>query len=123
MLCFHLKAGLFSSGADTGKGKSKMSKHTTHGFHCLKGKSNHGMEDYVVSEFKKKEDSELGLFAIFDGHLGHDVAKYLQSHLFDNILKQVEISVRINIRFCHCPYIYIYMHILTGSLMKHLYAA
>ncbi|KAB2087733.1 hypothetical protein E1A91_A04G131600v1 [Gossypium mustelinum] len=83
-----MKAGLFSSGADTGKGKSKMSKHTTHGFHCLKGKSNHDMEDYVVSEFKKKDDSELGLFAIFDGHLGHDVAKYLQSHLFDNILKQ-----------------------------------
>ncbi|KAK5836942.1 hypothetical protein PVK06_012748 [Gossypium arboreum] len=83
-----MKAGLFSSGADTGKGKSKMSKHTTQGFHCLKGKSNHDMEDYVVSEFKKKDDSELGLFAIFDGHLGHDVAKYLQSHLFDNILKQ-----------------------------------
>ncbi|GMJ03342.1 hypothetical protein like AT4G28400 [Hibiscus trionum] len=65
-----------------------MSKHTTHGFHCLKGKSNHDMEDYVVSEFKRKDDSELGLFAIFDGHLGHDVAKYLQGHLFDNILKQ-----------------------------------
>ncbi|XP_021282986.1 probable protein phosphatase 2C 58 [Herrania umbratica] len=83
-----LKAGLFSSGADTGKGKSKMSKHITHGFHCMKGKSNHDMEDYVVSEFKKKDDGELGLFAIFDGHLGHDVAKYLQNHLFDNILKE-----------------------------------
>ncbi|EOX99480.1 Phosphatase 2C family protein isoform 7 [Theobroma cacao] len=88
MLNSHLKAGLFSSGADTGKGKSKMSKHITHGFHCMKGKSNHDMEDYVVSEFKKKDDSELGLFAIFDGHLGHDVAKYLQVHLFDNILKE-----------------------------------
>ncbi|KAE8660896.1 putative protein phosphatase 2C 39 [Hibiscus syriacus] len=83
-----MKAGLFPSGADTGKGKSKMSKHITHGFHCLKGKSNHDMEDYAVSEFKKKDDSELGLFAIFDGHLGHDVAKYLEGHLFDNILKQ-----------------------------------
>ncbi|KAL4348718.1 hypothetical protein GQ457_17G005510 [Hibiscus cannabinus] len=83
-----VKAGLFPSGADTGKGKSKMSKHISHGFHCLKGKSNHDMEDYVVSEFRKKDDSELGLFGIFDGHLGHDVAKYLQGHLFDNILKQ-----------------------------------
>ncbi|XWS68677.1 hypothetical protein CRYUN_Cryun04dG0111400 [Craigia yunnanensis] len=83
-----LKAGLFSSGVDTGKGKSKMSKHITHGFHCMKGKSNHDMEDYVVSEFKKKDDNELGLFAIFDGHLGHDVAKYLQNHLFDNIMKE-----------------------------------
>ncbi|XP_060672551.1 probable protein phosphatase 2C 58 isoform X3 [Ziziphus jujuba] len=54
----------------------------------VKGKSKHAMEDYVVSEFKKVSDHELGLFAIFDGHLGHDVANYLQTHLFDNILKE-----------------------------------
>ncbi|XP_022738255.1 probable protein phosphatase 2C 58 isoform X2 [Durio zibethinus] len=89
-----LKSVLFSSGADTGKGKSKMSKHIMHGFHCMKGKSNHDMEDYVVSEFKKKDDSELGLFAIFDGHLGHDVAKYLQNHLFDNILKEHDFWIK-----------------------------
>ncbi|XVF66796.1 hypothetical protein PTKIN_Ptkin10aG0066700 [Pterospermum kingtungense] len=83
-----MKSGLFSSGADTGKGKSKMLKHITHGFHCMKGKSNHDMEDYVVAEFRKKDDSELGLFGIFDGHSGHDVARYLQNHLFDNILKE-----------------------------------
>ncbi|GLU06389.1 hypothetical protein SLE2022_234290 [Rubroshorea leprosula] len=79
-----------SSTADTGKGKGKMSKHITHGFHWVKGKSNHPMEDYVVSEFKQLNDNELGLFAIFDGHLGHDVAKYLQTHLFSNILKEVD---------------------------------
>ncbi|XWS54154.1 hypothetical protein CRYUN_Cryun10bG0064700 [Craigia yunnanensis] len=88
MCSFQLKSGLFSSWADTGKGKSKMSNHITHGFHCMKGKSNHDMEDYGVSEFKKKYDSELGLFAIFDGHLGRDVAKYWKNHLFDNILKE-----------------------------------
>ncbi|GLT74329.1 hypothetical protein SLA2020_461340 [Shorea laevis] len=77
-----------SSTADTGKGKGKMSKHITHGFHWVKGKSNHPMEDYVVSEFRQLNDNELGLFAIFDGHLGHDVAKYLQTHLFSNILKE-----------------------------------
>lgn len=65
-----------------------MSKHITHGYHLVKGKSNHAMEDYVVSEFKQEKDNELGLFAIFDGHLGHDVANYLQTHLFDNILKE-----------------------------------
>ncbi|XP_042971979.1 probable protein phosphatase 2C 58 isoform X3 [Carya illinoinensis] len=54
----------------------------------VKGKSSHPMEDYVVSEFKQVKDKELGLFAIFDGHSGHDVASYLQSHLFENILKQ-----------------------------------
>ncbi|KAG7988168.1 hypothetical protein I3843_03G173500 [Carya illinoinensis] len=74
--------------SDTGKGKSKTSKHITHGFHMVKGKSSHPMEDYVVSEFKQVKDKELGLFAIFDGHSGHDVASYLQSHLFENILKQ-----------------------------------
>ncbi|XP_028761685.1 probable protein phosphatase 2C 58 isoform X1 [Neltuma alba] len=82
------KAGFGTSATDTGKGKSKMSKHITHGFHLMKGKSGHAMEDYLVSEFKQEKDKELGLFAIFDGHLGHDVASYLQNHLFDNILKQ-----------------------------------
>lgn len=66
-----------------------MLKHITHGFHLMKGKTSHAMEDYLVSEFKQEKDKELGLFAIFDGHLGHDVASYLQNHLFDNILKQV----------------------------------
>lgn len=78
-----------TSAPETGKGKSKLLKHITHGFHMVKGKSKHAMEDYVVSEFKKVNDYELGLFAIFDGHLGHDVANYLQHHLFDNILKEV----------------------------------
>ncbi|XP_010540880.1 PREDICTED: probable protein phosphatase 2C 58 isoform X2 [Tarenaya hassleriana] len=73
-----------------GRGKSKVSKNIVHGFHCVKGKSSHPMEDYVVAEFKKVHGHELGLFAIFDGHLGHDVAKYLQTHLFDNILKEKE---------------------------------
>ena len=56
----------------------------------MKGKSSHPMEDYLVAEFKKVGDHELGLFAIFDGHLGHDVPNYLRSHLFENILREVE---------------------------------
>lgn len=47
------------------------------------------MEDYVVAQFKKVDDKELGLFAIFDGHLSHDIPNYLRSHLFDNILTEV----------------------------------
>ncbi|KAL6975857.1 protein-serine,threonine phosphatase [Sarracenia purpurea var. burkii] len=46
------------------------------------------MEDHLVSEFKNVDNHELGLFAIFDGHMGPHVAKYLQSHLFNNILKE-----------------------------------
>ncbi|XP_030546303.1 probable protein phosphatase 2C 58 [Rhodamnia argentea] len=83
-----VKAGLGSCLPDTGKGKSRASKTITHGYHLMKGKSNHAMEDYVVSDSKQVDSKELGLFAIFDGHLGHDVASYLQIHLFDSILKQ-----------------------------------
>ncbi|CAA0816219.1 Probable protein phosphatase 2C 58 [Striga hermonthica] len=75
---------------DAKKGKAKHSKRITHGSHLVKGKANHAMEDCLVSEFKILGDNELGLFAIFDGHMGHDVARYLQDHLFDNILKQNE---------------------------------
>ncbi|KAK9150193.1 hypothetical protein Syun_008502 [Stephania yunnanensis] len=83
------KAGFGTSTSDTGKGKCKMSgRRVTHGYHLVKGKANHEMEDYVVAEFKKVRDKELGLFAIFDGHLGHDVPDYLKSHLFDNILDE-----------------------------------
>ncbi|KAK6919610.1 PPM-type phosphatase-like domain [Dillenia turbinata] len=88
-LSSQVKAGIGSSSAETGKGKGKFSKHITYGFHLVKGKSNHAMEDYLVSEFKQVADNnELGLFAIFDGHSGHKIANYLQSNLFDNILKQ-----------------------------------
>lgn len=86
-----MKAGFSSAPPDTGKGKGKVSKHITHGFHLLKGKANHPMEDCLVSHFKQIDDKELGLFAIFDGHMGHDVANYLQTHLFDNILKEVKL--------------------------------
>ena len=47
------------------------------------------MEDYVFAEFKQVEDNELGLFAIFDGHLSQEVPDFLRSNLFDNILKEV----------------------------------
>ncbi|KAM7250120.1 hypothetical protein ACFE04_022003 [Oxalis oulophora] len=80
------KVGL--STPDSGKGKSKMSKHVTHGFHLVKGKSRHPMEDYVFAQFKQAGDNELGLFAIFDGHLSHVVPDYLQTHLFQNILNE-----------------------------------
>jgi len=49
----------------------------------------HGMEDYVVAKKRNIDGKEIGLYAIFDGHSGRDVAEYLQHHLFDNILSQV----------------------------------
>ncbi|KAG0624415.1 hypothetical protein M758_3G245800 [Ceratodon purpureus] len=58
------------------------------GHHLIKGKSRHAMEDYFVAELRKVNDHELGLFAIYDGHLGHNVADYLQQNLFNNILNE-----------------------------------
>lgn len=50
------------------------------------------MEDYHVAKFMQLRKGELGLFAIYDGHSGDNVAAYLQKHLFSNILKEVMIS-------------------------------
>lgn len=86
------KVGIGASGdngKDTGKRTSKMSKDVTHGFYLVKGKAFHAMEDYVYAQFKQVSNHELGLFAIFDGHLSHEVPEYLRSHLFDNILNEV----------------------------------
>lgn len=60
----------------------------------MEGKSNHAMEDYVVAQFKQVDENELGLFAIFDGHLSQEVPDYLRSHLFENILKEVILTLR-----------------------------
>ncbi|CAO2813863.1 unnamed protein product [Amaranthus hypochondriacus] len=75
-----------SSGA-SGKGKSHQGS-AKYGFSLVKGKANHPMEDYHVARFVQFQRHELGLFAIYDGHLGHSVPAYLQKHLFANILKE-----------------------------------
>ncbi|KAF8031952.1 hypothetical protein BT93_D0997 [Corymbia citriodora subsp. variegata] len=46
------------------------------------------MEDFIVAEKREHDGNELGLYAIFDGHSGRKVARYLQHHLFDNILSE-----------------------------------
>ncbi|KAL8040128.1 hypothetical protein ABFX02_10G078600 [Erythranthe guttata] len=81
------------SSPDSGKGKSeyKSSSNTNkvcHGFHLVEGKSGHDMEDYHFAEYRKKKGHVLGLFAIFDGHLGDRVPSYLKDNLFNNILDE-----------------------------------
>ncbi|CAI9098969.1 OLC1v1035712C1 [Oldenlandia corymbosa var. corymbosa] len=76
---------------DTGKGKCKSKSsinRVSHGFHLVEGKSGHNMEDYHVAEYRKINGHSLGLFAIFDGHLGDRVPSYLKENLFNNILEQ-----------------------------------
>ncbi|XP_072994022.1 probable protein phosphatase 2C 41 isoform X3 [Typha latifolia] len=91
-----LLQGFFSdhSSTDAGKGKSCQSQiKVNYGFSLVKGKANHPMEDYHVAKFMQMREHELGLFAIFDGHLGHSVPAYLQKHLFANILKETDRAI------------------------------
>ncbi|XP_019440357.1 PREDICTED: probable protein phosphatase 2C 9 [Lupinus angustifolius] len=75
------------SSSSSGKGKGHQST-VKYGFSLVKGKANHPMEDYHVAKIFQINGQELGLFAIYDGHLGDTVPAYLQKHLFSNILKE-----------------------------------
>ncbi|KAK7275769.1 hypothetical protein RIF29_16891 [Crotalaria pallida] len=75
------------SSSSTGKGKNHQGS-MKYGFALVKGRANHPMEDYHVAKFVQLQEKELGLFAIYDGHLGDRVPAYLQKNLFSNILKE-----------------------------------
>ncbi|KAL2937292.1 putative protein phosphatase 2C 10 [Bienertia sinuspersici] len=77
------------SSGGSGKGRSHQSP-AKYGFSLVKGKASHPMEDFHVAKFVQVHGHELGLFAIYDGHLGDSVPSYLQKHLFANILKEEE---------------------------------
>ncbi|KAH1107912.1 hypothetical protein J1N35_011680 [Gossypium stocksii] len=84
-----LKSSSSSDKGKGGKGKSKSSSNkVSHGFHLVEGQSGHKMEDYHVAEYRKRKNHTLGLFAIFDGHLGDRVPTYLKDNLFNNILEE-----------------------------------
>ncbi|WOG82607.1 hypothetical protein DCAR_0101772 [Daucus carota subsp. sativus] len=89
LCCFSSQA---SEGHSThGTGKKRGGRGTIKfGFHLVKGKASHPMEDYHVAKFVRHQGHVLGLFAIYDGHLGDGVPAYLQKHLFNNILKEKE---------------------------------
>ncbi|KAM7275567.1 hypothetical protein ACFE04_017433 [Oxalis oulophora] len=83
--------GLRNSVESSGKGRSLEG--LKFGFNLVKGKANHPMKDYHVAKFMQTQEHEIGLFSIYDGHLGESVPAYLQKHLFFNILKEEEFWV------------------------------
>lgn len=111
---------LKSSSADSGKGKSKSSTNkVSHGFHLVEGKSGHDMEDYHVAEYRKKKNHVLGLFAIFDGHLGDRVPSYLRDNLFNRILDEVSLPDHSNFVFLSGSILLCILH-LFGRLEFYL---
>ncbi|GAB4838458.1 hypothetical protein Ancab_027992 [Ancistrocladus abbreviatus] len=84
---FQIVGGRSTGGSGKGRSHQGLAKY---GFSLVKGKANHPMEDYHVAKFVFVRGHELGLFAIYDGHLGDTVPAYLQKHLFANILKEEE---------------------------------
>ncbi|XP_052205613.1 probable protein phosphatase 2C 9 isoform X1 [Diospyros lotus] len=89
LCCFGSQFAGGRSSSESGKGRSHRGP-VKFGFSMVKGKANHPMEDYHVAKFVMHQGRELGLFAIYDGHLGDSVPAYLQKHLLPNILKEEE---------------------------------
>ncbi|KAL6845890.1 hypothetical protein ACP4OV_024465 [Aristida adscensionis] len=93
LCCFGAGCSDFTGHASTASGKGKGCQgqvKVCYGFNLVRGMTNHPMEDYHVAELKEAKGNQLGLFAIFDGHLGDTVPAYLQKNLFTNILNEEE---------------------------------
>ncbi|CAO2815510.1 unnamed protein product [Amaranthus hypochondriacus] len=89
LCCFNSVSQIVGGHSSVGSGKGRSHQSSAkYGFTLVKGKANHPMEDYHVAKFVQLDKHELGLFAIYDGHLGDSVPAYLQKHLFANILKE-----------------------------------
>ncbi|KAE8708567.1 putative protein phosphatase 2C 44 [Hibiscus syriacus] len=92
LCCFNSVSSQVAGGrssCSSGKGRSHQGP-VKYGFTLVKGKANHPMEDFHVAKFAQLQGHELGLFAVYDGHLGDSVPAYLQKNLFSNILKDEE---------------------------------
>ncbi|TYG36982.1 hypothetical protein ES288_D13G106200v1 [Gossypium darwinii] len=59
----------------------------------VKGKANHPMENCHVAKFMQIQQHKLGLFSVYDGHLGDIISSYLKKHLFANILNKIGCAI------------------------------
>ncbi|XP_047315139.1 probable protein phosphatase 2C 9 [Impatiens glandulifera] len=87
LCCFSSQSSGGKSSQCSGKGRSSRGS-VKYGYSLMKGKASHPMEDFHVSKFVTLNGHEVGLFAIYDGHLGDTVPAYLQKNLFSNILEE-----------------------------------
>jgi protein phosphatase PTC2/3 len=102
---------MFTKDAD--EDNKTSTRHFSHGCHLAEGKMNHGMEDYVFAQHRKLNGYDLGLYAIFDGHAGPDVAKYLQNHLFQHILSEVYTLVVDILYIFQSTHYYSHFHLIS----------
>ena len=70
----------------SGGGESRQLESVTFGYARVKGLRNHPIEDYHVARMQSFDGNEIGLFAVYDGHAGTEVASYLEQELFNKIL-------------------------------------
>lgn len=83
------KFGVRHENMNSGGGESvQMQPQAIFGFSLLQGLRGNPMEDFHVAEFRNIDGEEIGLFGIIDSHGGPCVGKYVQQHLFDNILNE-----------------------------------
>jgi serine/threonine protein phosphatase PrpC len=74
-----------------GAGEGRRSS-VTFGYARVKGLRDHPIEDYHVARMQSFNGEEIGLFAVYDGHAGTEVASYLEQELFDKILADPNFS-------------------------------
>lgn len=70
----------------SGGGEGRQLDSVTFGYARVKGLRDHPIEDYHVARMQSFDESEIGLFAVYDGHAGTEVASYLEQELFNKIL-------------------------------------
>lgn len=84
-MCREMTAGEEERTAWRGGGEGEQTN-VTFGYARVKGLHDHPIEDYHVARMTSLDGIEIGLFAVFDGHAGTEVASFLEQELFDRIL-------------------------------------
>ena len=103
--------------ASGGKRPSWMMPAVSHGYHVAEDRSfvaalSRGLElepDKVVVQREEIQENELWFFGVFDARIGDGVSKYIQAHLFDKKVKEVNYGSnyfsKFLLIFCMCSFL------------------